>query len=627
MVEELSKATQVSEIKASQSLAASEKTFRHPPKPHLVFRVGVTGHRTESLEKMKVDQTVIRKTVGKALQQIQKIVEDLFDLNSDVYAGMKPIFRLISPLAEGSDRLVASEAKALGFDLQCPLPFQQAEYQKDFKTTKSLQEFGELLADSKDTIFELDGLRSPDESADKAAYEAVGRVVLRQSDILISIWDGGPSGIGGTGQITREALKRKLPVIWINPKEPDSLRLLRVAPEPAVPPEWDDLKSLPARLKEILSLSSEKEVQALSRFLREKRPKWRLGIWFRIFCKIFYWKWKLPALRINDLQEGSKLSWAEIRERFAGANASVGAQIEQSFRLPFDWADVLAEIYADRYRSSFVATYLFGAFAVMAAFIGYVHWHGWFKVELALISAILALVWLNRTKHWHDRWIDYRLLAEGFRQMQFLAPFARVTPAFEVPAYLGEVDPGPTWFNWYFRAIVREAGLIKAKVDNDYLGVCEQVLSSSMTGQVNYHNDNASRHLHLNHSLHFLTLTLFWTTLLACILHSFFENSLKAALSESSELIVTAFLVGLAVVLPAFGAAIEGINHQGEFERIARRSRAIKIHFDSLVSDLGKKKQISFRELGRIGESFCGKQITEQTDWRSVFFSKDVNPT
>ncbi len=45
------------------------------------------------------------------------IVDKTYDLNE------LPALRLISPLAEGSDRIAAECALRLGYELQCPLPF------------------------------------------------------------------------------------------------------------------------------------------------------------------------------------------------------------------------------------------------------------------------------------------------------------------------------------------------------------------------------------------------------------------------------------------------------------------------------------------------------------------------
>src|ERR1019366_184715 len=58
------------------------------------------------------------------------------------------------------------------------------------------------------------------------SYEAVGRYVVRNADLLIAIWDGAPpSGWGGTADIMRFALETGTPVWWIHT-------------DPAIEPRW-----------------------------------------------------------------------------------------------------------------------------------------------------------------------------------------------------------------------------------------------------------------------------------------------------------------------------------------------------------------------------------------------------
>ncbi|HSS48421.1 MAG TPA: DUF4231 domain-containing protein, partial [Thermoanaerobaculia bacterium] len=166
-------------------------------------------------------------------------------------------------------------------------------------------------------------------------------------------------------------------------------------------------------------------------------------------------------MEVEDFATDRQQEWLRGWNSLSRSNASVGAQIERSYRVPFVWADVIADMCADRHRSSFIATYLLGALAVLAAFLGshpkdlptlsngiLGNSHSFFFVELVFIGSILLLVQLNKRLHWHERWIDYRLLAEGLRQMRVLAPFARFTPSFEVPAHLSEGTSTSTWFNW-----------------------------------------------------------------------------------------------------------------------------------------------------------------------------------
>jgi hypothetical protein len=149
-----------------------------------------------------------------------------------LYSDEPPVLRATSPLAEGTDRMFAEEAIALGFKVLCPMPFSQVEFEKDFLPPNTLEEhsrdrFRGLLKQASEnaglTTFELDGERS----AAQAAYGAAGRVVLNQSDLLVAVWDGGkPAGGGGTVETIRDAVHFHVPVLWIDAMAPHRWQLI-----------------------------------------------------------------------------------------------------------------------------------------------------------------------------------------------------------------------------------------------------------------------------------------------------------------------------------------------------------------------------------------------------------------
>jgi hypothetical protein len=99
--------------------------------------LGVTGHRTLDA----TDERLIR-LVSDELIKLRNTLPDT-------------PFVILSPLAEGADRLVARLAmEHLHARLIVPLPLPLAEYQNDFETELSRQAFAELLRQA-DRSFEL----------------------------------------------------------------------------------------------------------------------------------------------------------------------------------------------------------------------------------------------------------------------------------------------------------------------------------------------------------------------------------------------------------------------------------------------------------------------------------------
>jgi hypothetical protein len=130
---------------------------------------------------------------------------------------------IVSSLAEGSDRIVAEAGLAAGFALQAVLPFNRAEYARDFETPASRREFEELLDRASD-VFELDGAAGER----PRAYEAAGLFMLANIDVLIAIWDGEvAAGIGGTAQIVERAIADGIVVVWIEPTHPNAIQISR----------------------------------------------------------------------------------------------------------------------------------------------------------------------------------------------------------------------------------------------------------------------------------------------------------------------------------------------------------------------------------------------------------------
>jgi hypothetical protein len=157
-----------------------------------VTRVGVTGHRIlAELEKIErgVEEALRRIELGFGCGQLT----------------------IMSPLAEGADRIVALQALARpNAKLIVPLPLSKSDYSTDFKNPESLAEFFGLL-DRGDEVIEMSPTTSRDE-----AYEAAANYVLDHSDVLITIWDGRQTqGRGGTGAIVARAREKGMPIAWV----------------------------------------------------------------------------------------------------------------------------------------------------------------------------------------------------------------------------------------------------------------------------------------------------------------------------------------------------------------------------------------------------------------------------
>jgi hypothetical protein len=225
------------------------------------------------------------------------------------------------------------------------------------------------------------------------------------------------------------------------------------------------------------------------------------------------------------------------------------------------------------------------------------------------------LTFWGRAHFWHERWLDYRHLAESLRMMRLLVLIGRITPSLQVPAHLENGDPRKSWFHFYLRGLVREVGLVPAAMNCTYRKAFHDLLQRAIKEQIEYHANSAKRH-HLAHIVwHGLSHLLFAVAAIACLVH-FGHHGPN---TEPSTL----FLNLAVIVLPAFGGAIGATLHHGEAERIARRSEDLRENLQKL--ELLLKGAYSYRDLGRIAESFANVTLSEVMDWRVLFLTRPLN--
>jgi hypothetical protein len=186
----------------------SESTAHTRPRPSL--RVGVTGHRMNKLD--GGEATRLRRYARDVLAGMRAAAEAALRKAWERWPNGSAL-QVISPLAEGADRLVARAAIEEGATLIAPLPFPRDAYVQDFDDAASRADFFALLQQASE-IIELDGRRGGD--AERAAYAAVGAWVANECDILIAVWDGRKaSGAGGTAEVVQRARRLGRPVLWL----------------------------------------------------------------------------------------------------------------------------------------------------------------------------------------------------------------------------------------------------------------------------------------------------------------------------------------------------------------------------------------------------------------------------
>jgi hypothetical protein len=640
-----------------------------PSRPPFAFRVGFIGHRPERLQEANRD--ALSTALGTILREVSAEVRAVHAELREHFADAAPVLRAVTSLAEGADRLFAEEALAVGCDLSCILPFPQREFERDFDGLNALEpdsvaRFRELLGQARGARFELDGVR-----ADLGgAYRTCGRVVLNHSDLLVVVWDGRQERrVGGTDDALEAAQRRGTPVVWVDAEFPHLWRVLGLGDVRAAEPgnesaaqAIDGLREvvrgalelpLPevgagvhgprhavlartwvGRLKEQRLLRREAPGRLLAQFYEERQPQRSFALVWKVFREVV-------SGRIPHIQVAVEPFEGAVHAEWTAPEMSPLRNFVERLRPFFAWPDQLAVLYANRYRSAFVLAYLLAAAAVFLALLpvgAQLLPHGAGEaactvLEVAVILVILGLVLIGSFGRWHARWLDYRLISELVRHIRLVTPLGGGRPFPQIPPHWASYgEPSTSWMAWYVRAVERSVDLPTAVVDRAYVGACLTDLAAQIERQVAFHASIADSSHRIEARLHGTGVILLAVTLVACVWHL-----PQAWTGLPAHVLPSSLLTFLCGFLPATGAALAGIVNQGEFRRIAKRSkamsdllialrRAVERLLDRIGSATSEDKTQFSVEAAELAADAAGKMVSEVLDWRVVFLDRPLMP-
>jgi hypothetical protein len=233
--------------------------------------------------------------------------------------------------------------------------------------------------------------------------------------------------------------------------------------------------------------------------------------------------------------------------------------------------------------------------------------------EIFFIATVLAITLWGAARRWHQRWIDYRHLAELLRHIRLL--LLTGSSSAEMHPARGETDndPGASWVNWYYRATVREIGLIGFKADRSYVKDAIGIATTTeLQEQISYHRRNKKAMERASHWLDFIGALSFFVTATICLFY------LAGWLQDKFVTAFTAFL-------PALGAAMLGIRFQGDFASVASQSDAMESKLEALKSRLnGAKDNCDLALASKLLEDATEAMAAEVTEWRFVFRGKPL---
>ncbi len=502
--------------------------------------VGVTGHRD---------------LVDDELPGLSDKIRRLFLKLQERYPHTPLV--ILTPLAEGADLLVAKVARTLGLRIVSPLPLPKDLYLHDFRSPRSSREFEELCEYA--NVFELplvsgNTLESISDEGDarNKQYMQVGVYVASHCQILLALWDGKPSDkLGGTAQVVEYHITDQLPEFLGEPKtgqqlltedENDLVLHIVCSRDRANGEPATSLQPLQVRW-----LDSDTDQPGTERLPDRYR---------RIFARTD--EFNQDALKYRDriaCEKTDLISPSEYRKLNANDR-----RISQLFYT----ADWLAIHYQHRLNITLRGTYVV-AVLMGLSFILYADLPGYdYMVYVFLLSfgVGFALYLLGKKRHWHRKYLDYRVLAESLR-VQFFWQIAGVDGAsgteFAHGSFLQKQDNELEWI----RNVMRIASLRRrARIGPSTEGGLDQAierwigdpLKETNNSQIAYYAQKAAERTRLRSITVAIGGTCLWAGIAVAVVLALFQHALGG---EARSLLIV--LMG---ILPLIAGVREAYAHK-----------------------------------------------------------------
>ncbi|MDH4000646.1 MAG: hypothetical protein OEU52_05175 [Xanthomonadales bacterium] len=395
--------------------------------------IGVTGHR----DLVEQEWPALERRVQAFFDELEKHFPDLE-------------LELLSALAEGADRLVASVALERGIPIIAVLPMQQSEYESDFEAAESLEEFRLMLGRAQQVI-ELPNMAGKVQMDRDSQYAQLGVFISNHCQVLLALWDGRLSdALGGTAHVVlyhttglMEGYQGDLsPARLLADNEndlvfhivcsrdrPDGRPIGGLSPLESA---WFSSRENGKRTVDMPE-AYRLQLQRMERFTRD-------------------WKDKQSIVRNRS---SSLLNGKPDLPLPTGA--------EQTNHL-FRAADGLAIHYQQRVNSSLRAIHLL-AVMMGLVFLVYSEFDGPGYMVLTFLGLFfggVAIHIIGGSREWHRKYLDYRALAEGLR-VQFYWNLSGVvdtgSAGFAYDNFLQTQDVDLGWI----RHVMRQASMSRAR--------------------------------------------------------------------------------------------------------------------------------------------------------------------
>lgn len=631
----------VNDLSLRQRPCPSEPAAGMRRRPRLAFRIGVSGTRQITLAHEPEVAAAAASLLSFVAEQV-RLVAERPEARATYDQLETPLLRVLSSLADGSDRLLARLAMAQGFLLEAVLPFARTAYEDTFGTqhqerVASIADFAALLAEAGPRILTLDG-HHVEAHRRHRSYGAAGQTIVHNCDLLVAIWDGSDvdEGKGGTVDAVLFALRNGVPVWCIHPETAtarflvDDIALVArgstlagealtdlghylariLIPPPAEVSHSELWHKLIHALRGFLKFPDDPLAAYLAEGGVQNRAFWNLHPEFMGWLRRHGGRQTrghavstaVPVKPIPPAAGRWTRPWRLFHRNRPSDSSSHAAG--------------LSRIYRDRYRSSYLIILFCGAVALLASVSGLAFPAGEsvaLGIELCALISILLLVFMNEAYRWHGRYISYRLLGE----LKRVAAHPRHLGWTVAVSRAQSLAPGPEhWVGWLFNAETRSVSLAEGALDPARVEAIRDDASGAwIASQVAWHKTRRDECKGAAEILSWFGRAMFLLTLLLVALRIVLHNV------DGPES-VGEVLSLLCVVLPTVSAAFFGVKAYEELDVLSDQSDRMVDELEVAQRRLGRievEESLSSQRLGRELQKVASLMLGDLQGWAQLF--------
>ena len=619
-----------------------------------MVRIGVTGHRDLA------DLDGAHRSAAEALCIVLAVLE-----SADRRHRFQPVtsgpaaalgYQIVSPLAEGADRVVARLAESDDPRLQVrprelvvPLPFSLESYRgtdreagTDCLSAESRQEF-DCLQEHAFWTRPLHAFHPVSDRQAELGYRDVGKFVVEHCDLLFALWNGQDNArAAGTASVVRLAVQRGIPVVWIpavrasEPGYPAPAQLAAGTRLLFAQPQLNELAHPSDELADAVATSMELASAAASSVLtgRTRRgwPGRRRKDAARgeqpvqeLLMERLARAGELQRHTISDPKVRSDLAaQLSAEHQAAGPDHDARIAIAGGVDAPYAVADELARRYQKRLKFLTVGVYAAAATAIGLGALGSIlfpfggAWRLTVVFEAVVLVAFLSVQWLDLRKTCRDRWVAFRAMSEYLRIGRYLA---LVTPNgdtwldFSGVVRLISWSSEPSLTPWFAPLLQRlwDRRPDVSMSDADVPWLRDYIVTNWIDGQIKYHEDRRADHRLWGRYLQWAINGTLLATVLTVALHAVRYYLPDFLGHETGRDDISATLAFLVIVLTSIAAAFNGYAgqqrhsyHEARFRRMVRELGIVRKQLHDATTMEQLRRDIS--EVRRV-------TLGEATDW------------